>query len=160
MHIFQNKLITTLLFLLIATGSLLAQLSDTQVLQELKRYRDAGMSQEQITLELSKKGVTQAQAQRLRDQYLKENDEGTKVVPSDKGLQNGVLRGEGGFTENRIAPEDTIPLQEKVYGQTLFANQNLTFAPNMNMPTPANYVLGAGAELMIDVWADSELNVQ
>ncbi len=54
MHIFQNKLITTLLFLLIATGSLLAQLSDTQVLQELKRYRDAGMSQEQITLELSK----------------------------------------------------------------------------------------------------------
>lgn len=160
MHVIKNKLITTLLFLLIATGSLLAQLSDTQLLQELKRYRDAGLSQEQITLELTKKGVTPQQVQRLRDQYLKENDEGTKVAPSEKGLQNGVLRGEGGYTENRFAPEDTIPPQEKVYGQSLFTNQNLTFAPNMNMPTPANYVLGAGDEIMIDVWGNSELNVQ
>ena len=160
MHIFKNKLITTLLFLLIATGSLLAQLSDSQVLQELKRYRDAGMSQEQITLEMSKKGVTPAQAQRLRDQYLNEEGGAAVVISSDNSLQEGVLRGETGFTDNRTAAEDTTSPEERVYGHSFFSTQNLTFAPNMNMPTPANYVLGAGDQIMIDVWGDSELNVQ
>lgn len=47
-----------------------------------------------------------------------------------------------------------------MYGRELFQSQNLTFAPNMNMPTPANYILGAGDQIIIDVWGDSELNLQ
>lgn len=160
MHVIQNKLITTLLFLLIATSSILAQLSDSQALQEFSRFRAAGMTQEQITQELMKKGVSPAQVQRVRDQYLNQSGEGGEVFSSEKGLQNSVLRGDGVFAVNRTVAEDTIPPHERVYGQSFFSNQNLTFAPNMNMPTPANYVLGAGDEIMIDVWGDSELNVQ
>ena len=158
MHVNPSRFLTFLLLFLLTAGSLFAQISDSQVIEELKRYRDAGMSQEQIIREMTKKGVTPAQVQRLRDQYL--NQEGEAAAPSGKSLQDDVLRGEAGFTENPVATEDKGTPTESVYGQSLFSSQNLTFAPNMNMPTPANYVLGPGDEVIIDVWGDSELNVR
>ncbi len=158
MHVNPSRFLTVLLLFLLTAGSLFAQISDSQVIEELKRYRDAGMSQEQIIREMTKKGVTPAQVQRLRDQYL--NQEGEAAAPSGKSLQDDVLRGEAGFTENPVATEDKGSPTESIYGQSLFSSQNLTFAPNMNMPTPANYVLGPGDEVIIDVWGDSELNVR
>ncbi|MDD4436373.1 MAG: SLBB domain-containing protein, partial [Bacteroidales bacterium] len=47
-----------------------------------------------------------------------------------------------------------------VFGKNLFASKNLTFQPNMNMPTPENYELGAGDEVIIDIWGNSELTVR
>ena len=46
-----------------------------------------------------------------------------------------------------------IPL---VFGQEMFQNKNLTFAPNYNMATPPSYVLGAGDEIVVEVWGPSE----
>lgn len=160
MHVNPSRFLTVLLLFLLTAGSLFAQISDSQVIEELKRYRDAGMSQEQIIREMTKKGVTPAQVQRLRDQYLNQEGEAAAAAPSGKSLQDDVLRGEAGFTENPVATEDKGTPTESVYGQSLFSSQNLTFAPNMNMPTPANYVLGPGDEVIIDVWGDSELNVR
>ncbi len=160
MHVNPSRFLTVLLLFLLAAGSLFAQISDSQVIEELKRYRDAGMSQEQIIREMTKKGVTPAQVQRLRDQYLNQEGEAAAAAPSGRSLQDDVLRGEAGFTENPVATEDKGTPTESVYGQSLFSSQNLTFAPNMNMPTPANYVLGPGDEVIIDVWGDSELNVR
>ncbi len=47
-----------------------------------------------------------------------------------------------------------------IFGREVFSSRNLTFAPNYNMPTPADYVLAAGDEVIIDVWGASELNVR
>lgn len=160
MHVNPSRFLTVLLLFLLTAGSLFAQISDSQVIEELKRYRDAGMSQEQIIREMTKKGVTPAQVQRLRDQYLNQEGQAATTSPSEKSLQDNVLRGEAGFTENPVVTEDKGSPTESVYGQSLFSSQNLTFAPNMNMPTPANYVLGPGDEVIIDVWGDSELNVR
>lgn len=160
MHVSHSRLITILMLFLLATSSLLAQMSDKQVIEEMKRYSDAGMSQEQIIKEMTKKGVTPAQAQRLYDQYFNQGDSEVTVVSSGNTLQDDVLRGEGGFTENIVTAADVESPTERVYGQSFFSSQNLTFAPNMNMPTPANYVLGAGDEILIDIWGDSELNVR
>ena len=44
----------------------------------------------------------------------------------------------------------------QVFGRNIFNNQMLTFQPNMNMATPVNYRLGAGDEVIIDVWGASQ----
>ena len=160
MQVTHSRFVTLLLLFLFVSAGLFAQISDSQVIEQLKQYRDAGMSQEQIIKEMSKKGVTPAQVQRLRDQYLNQEGDAAAAVPSDNTLQDDVLRGEAGFTENPEAAEDAGSPTERVYGQSFFTSQNLTFAPNMNMPTPANYVLGAGDEILIDIWGNSELNVR
>lgn len=46
--------------------------------------------------------------------------------------------------------------ESEVFGRNIFNNQMLTFQPNMNMATPANYRLGAGDNVIIDVWGSSQ----
>lgn len=53
--------------------------------------------------------------------------------------------------------QDSI-LVNSVFGREIFSAHNLTFAPNYNLPTPANYVLGASDRLFIDLWGEAEAN--
>lgn len=46
--------------------------------------------------------------------------------------------------------------ENQVFGRNIFNNQMLTFQPAMNMATPSNYRLGAGDEVIIDVWGASQ----
>ncbi len=46
--------------------------------------------------------------------------------------------------------------EKEVFGRNIFNNQMLTFQPNMNMATPANYRLGAGDDVVIDIWGASQ----
>ena len=42
----------------------------------------------------------------------------------------------------------------KFFGRNIFASRNLSFEPNLNIPTPENYRLGPGDEVIINVWAN------
>ncbi|MBR4644548.1 MAG: SLBB domain-containing protein [Bacteroidaceae bacterium] len=46
--------------------------------------------------------------------------------------------------------------ENQVFGRNIFNNKLLTFEPNQNMATPANYCLGAGDKVVIDVWGVSQ----
>ena len=50
--------------------------------------------------------------------------------------------------------------KHSIFGRNLFNNKNLTFEPSLNIPTPENYVLGPGDEVIIDIWGNSELTVR
>ena len=141
------------LFFLAVSLSLSAQMSDQQVIQEVQRMDNAGMSQQQILTELNRRGVSMAQLQRIREiQDADTND----VIDFDQ---------REGFRDDSyvpvIAAQAPIPIinpEDRDFGQHIFAPGNLTFAPNMNMPTPPNHILGAGDELIIDIWGHVEEN--
>ncbi len=73
----------------------------------------------------------------------------------DKTLKNEQLNEEIGFMDidsliyyrNYFKEDD-----RQVFGRNIFNNEMLTFEPSMNIPTPANYRLGAGDAVIIDVW--------
>ena len=46
--------------------------------------------------------------------------------------------------------------QSKIFGHNIFNNNNLSFEPSQNIPTPANYRLGSGDKVFIDVWGASQ----
>lgn len=46
-----------------------------------------------------------------------------------------------------------------IYGQEIFSNTNLSFTPSLNIPTPVDYILATGDEVLINVWGASELNL-
>ena len=50
--------------------------------------------------------------------------------------------------------------EEEVFGRNIFNSTNLTFEPSTNLPTPANYRLGAGDEVIIDIWGTSQVSIQ
>ncbi|WP_352421121.1 SLBB domain-containing protein [Proteiniphilum sp.] len=155
----EYKIIGLLTLLIFVNGILLAQVSDQQAIQELRKYENSGMSQQQILMELNKKGITASQLQRLRSQYEEEK----KVT--DGGMESDYDSSENSFRETSevsvlTAQTPQTDPENQIYGQNFFTSKNLTFSPNMNMPTPANYVLGPGDQLIIDVWGNSELNVR
>lgn len=49
---------------------------------------------------------------------------------------------------------------KKIYGHDIFSSQYLSFEPNQNLPTPEDYVLGPGDEVIIDVWGTNEANIK
>ncbi len=42
--------------------------------------------------------------------------------------------------------------ENKIYGHAIFESQQMNFLPSYNIPTPANYKLAAGDEVVIDIW--------
>lgn len=43
-----------------------------------------------------------------------------------------------------------------IFGSEIFNNEHISFSPNMNMPTPKNYILSTGDQLIIDIYGFSE----
>ena len=48
----------------------------------------------------------------------------------------------------------------KIYGHDLFDNEDLTFEPNESAATPADYVIGPGDQIIIDVWGENEVAIK
>ncbi len=46
--------------------------------------------------------------------------------------------------------------KKKIFGHSIFSNENLTFEPNLQIATPEGYRLGPGDEIIIDVWGAAE----
>lgn len=127
--------------------------AQAQIPQELiDKAKAAGMTDEQIQQEIAKR--------------MKQSENG----------QSTQTASEAKVTDRQILPEEIVPpldqqrdanrpasgtdLGETVFGREIFANKNLSFEPDLNIPTPKDYILSAGDELLISVWGDSELNLK
>ena len=166
-----------------------AQMSDTQVMQQIQREQKTGASQSQIATRLMQKGVTMQQLQRVRSQY--ENLNGGKSTRSsgnnsDVLVEDSRLRDNNGavlvdsagnilFTQQVKATSATDITREKlkkaelddntyngkiVFGRDIFNKKALSFEPNMNIATPTNYVVGPGDKVFIDVYGASQKSEQ
>lgn len=62
-------------------------------------------------------------------------------------------------SENNASFVDDASKKKMVFGREIFSQKSLTFAPNMNLATPKNYRLGAGDELMVNIYGASEDNI-
>lgn len=130
----------------------MAQMSDTEILAYVKKQTDAGMNQTQIAQNLVKRGVSVQRLQELKSMYEDTNSDGgerttgSAVVVSRERLANGEERGE----------MPMIVSEKKIFGHDIFRSKNLSFEPNMNIPTPSDYVLGPGDEIIIDIFGSSQ----
>lgn len=149
---FTRRLILVTAALLLVAAAF-AQMSDQQLIEELKRYSTSGLSQEKILTELASKGVTREQLERIKAQYdsSKATATGTAVTP-DNRTRESVASG----PDQVIVVDAPAQGPDEIFGRKLFSSKNLTFQPNLNLPTPENYQLGTGDEIIVDIWGNSE----
>lgn len=50
--------------------------------------------------------------------------------------------------------------EDQVFGRNIFNSNKLTFEPTSNLPTPSGYRLGAGDEVIIDIWGTNQVSIQ
>ncbi|MBS4070855.1 MAG: SLBB domain-containing protein [Algoriphagus sp.] len=140
-------------------------LSDAQLEQLIKRAEASGLNEEQLQSVAIERGMPLSEAAKLRQRIdaLKSRRSGPKSrLESNAG---GILRSvEGRESEDDIFDSlrksdpyyELSPIQKKIFGFTLFYNKKINFTPSLNIPTPPNYVLGPGDQLLIDVYGASQ----
>lgn len=146
------------------TGTVQAQsMTDGQVLEYVKDGVKQGKDQKQMAAELARRGVTQEQAQRVKELY--ERQSGTNpATMQGTDLNEARLREEtkdetSGMLDDQPTTEE-LGREERVFGRNIFNTRNLTFEPNSNMATPPNYRLGPGDEVIIDIWGASQNTIR
>ena len=94
----------------------------------------------------------------------KEENTGNEKLPKEKQKKQQKEK-EQNMQENMafldldsvLYYKNLLKEETPVFGRNLFNNELLTFEPAMNIPAPADYILGAGDQVIIDVWGASQM---
>ena len=179
-----------LMALVFSTGTLSAQsLSDKKVVEVIKAEKAKGNDGNAIAAKLLKMGVTPAQLRRIKAKYESEQnglgaievsgirrsrvtDENRQSRENENYMLAGsrdtnqdkqsMLKNEMSFldVDSLLYYRNALKDNNEVYGRNLFNNELLTFEPAANIPTPTDYVLGAGDQVIIDIWGVSQQSIE
>ncbi len=128
-----------------------SDISDAQLKAYMERGEKEGISFTDAMNMARARGMSASVANELlrRAQTIQMQNEPS--VQAASALRVGEVEEE--FIE---LAEDSLEIEEPegplIYGKSLFENQQQSFEPSMNIPTPVNYVLGPGDELVVDIW--------
>lgn len=164
-----KRILTTsicLMLLCALSTPVYAQMSDDAVVAHVKEGMASGKSQNELVKELAARGVTRAQAERLKERLEKEQSGRTEAIRT-VGAQERMRRTNDSFSDVDLVLADSLDTTDSeelitplVFGRNIFTNRNLTFAPSMNIPTPANYKLGPGDEVIVDIWGTNQATIR
>ena len=135
-------------------------LSDQQIKQYLQQAQSAGYSDAQIIQQLQSSGMSTSQVQklqmRIKDIRSKQNGGTSSDSTSFGGRQLNYKPDTLDTTKRR----KTIftDFKPKIFGADLFNKKNNSFAPNLNIATPVNYIVGPNDQLDINVYGKSSVN--
>ncbi|WP_110311599.1 SLBB domain-containing protein [Dysgonomonas alginatilytica] len=165
----MKKIIFCLFLFLLSSNMMFAQMSDEQIINYVKQEVDKGTSQQIIATNLMKQGVTKGQLERIKEQQEQKQTSGTTSTKSSSELrrdrkesvEDDLIAGDLDQVNSNVTPdalndENVI----EVFGKNIFNAKNLTFSPNINIPTPIDYRLGPGDEVVIDIWGASQTSVR
>ena len=147
----------------------MAQMSDDAVYNYVEDGLASGKSQETIIKELASRGVTMAQAERIKKRL--EDMHGTTDVVRSVSASDTRSRKPGQSLDITVIEEEmptasvvtttpAVPDSHQVFGRNIFNNRNLSFAPSENLATPENYKLGPGDEVIIDIWGTNQNTIR
>ena len=147
-------------------------MTDEEILQFIKDEQDKGTDNKAIVLMLLKKGVTREQLNKIRQDYVKRENNKKKIAKNDneelvRVRKNQELTNEMGYFKDSLdvlIPDsmDLLRMEEEmnkkieIFGHNIFKDKELIFEPNLNISTPANYKLGPGDEVIVDIWGAAQ----
>lgn len=146
-------------------------MSDQQVLDYAKNGLASGKSQKQVATELAARGVTRAQAERVKDLYERQQGNAVTVHASNteatssrahvvSGNENSAEEVDPLSTPDSGTELKTVETSDAIFGRGLFSGGSLNFAPSENMATPLNYTLGPGDEVIIDLFGHNQTTLR
>lgn len=167
------SIVFSFLVLMPCTATAQSTMTDQQVLDYVKSGMASGKKQNDIIKELALKGVDRAQAARVKKLYEAQlgGKENAAAVESAVAASREHVPNAGSAEDiDPLMTQDvqktansgvTLPeASDGVYGRSVFRNKNLSFAPSKNMPTPKNYILGPGDEVIVDIFGANQSTIR
>jgi len=152
-------------------------LSDDQISKLLLQAQSSGMTESELEDQALQRGMPPEQIALLKQRIsqLSSGKQNKSVNPSTQANQNTKrnynresqnsklkalqpIPSDRADTSRKVLSFDNIfeGVRVKVFGEDLFNNPNLTFEPNLRIPTPKNYQLGPDDQILIDIYGYSE----
>lgn len=167
------SIVFSFLVLMPCTATAQSTMTDQQVLDYVKSGMASGKKQNDIIKELALKGVDRAQAARVKKLYeaqLGGKENAAAVESAVAASREHVPNAESAEDIDPLMTQDvqktansgvTLPeASDGVYGRSVFRNKSLSFAPSKNMPTPKNYILGPGDEVIVDIFGANQSTIR
>ena len=181
--------IAILLLLLVGVQWVSAQkMSDDKVVEYVMEAQEKGMSQQQIAKDLLRQGVTMDQINRIKRKMDAAGKTGVGATLNEKTRTRTSPKGNAVKLEKDRVEKDKMTSSEReqmmgseigflfpdstmmymmeeskkkeIFGHRIFQNKEVAFEASFNLPTPANYKLGPGDEVSIDIWGAAQSNIQ
>ena len=132
-------------------------LTDEDILKYKQQLQQSGVSETQAEQLAIQKGLPSSEILKLRARVSKIES----TISSNNSKKNDNMSLSRSYDSTNIQSFEYKKKNDKelsVFGSELFTNTNLTFEPNLRIPTPKNYVLGPDDEVVIDVFGYQEVN--
>ena len=131
------------------------QLSDQQLIQLWTQSQRAGMSESDAIKELVKRGLSATEVDMFKKRLVKLQGSNKTAFSKEALIKDTAF-----FVRDSawIIDLPDVRIKSPYYGFEFFSNAQSNFSPNMNMATPANYVLGPLDELNITITGLNELS--
>lgn len=134
-------------------------LSDDQIRNYWQQAQSRGLSLSELEVLGRQRGVSSLQLQKLRSRI--QGLSATSIEPAGvitaQTDSRQVFNTSGGFGLNTNENISGLSEEEsKIFGFGLFKRSSLSFTPNLNLPTPVDYILGPGDELLLDLWGTTQ----
>lgn len=127
------------------------ELSTEQIREADREIQSRGLSLSEFEQVAIVQGASRQQVQQLIQRIRQVRAQGT--VSEDRIDDTGERRLQ---TIDEPFREVERPEEIRIFGMDLFDRVSVSFEPSMNIPTPKDYTLGAGDELIIDIWGAAE----
>ncbi len=137
-------------------------LSDQQILGYIQQAEERGLSQSDLEVLARQRGVSENEISKLRrrveslkGELINSQSKGTPEKTNRRSTESLVKEdvfGSISGSERAVLSEK----QQKIFGFDLFQSQDLTFAPNLNIPTPQDYQLGPQDVVIVDLWGATQ----
>ena len=179
----MSRLKLLLLFLFITTAPVIGQIGNNQQYNnvdittvnidnltdgQIKTYWDRAQAQgytlDQFLALARSRGMQETQVMKLRQRIMQlDSYSGTQKSNAKNKNTNDKMRrpaeGDDIFGYTGREKKDSLNRKQKkdsIFGMSFFKNPKISFTPNLNMPTPENYQVGPGDELLVEVWGATE----
>lgn len=174
----QKGLLLSLLFLLAGIVPLMAQgmgdinfrdinveeMTDTQLQQINQEVQDRGINMQQFEqLAIAQGGdprEIRRLVSRLQEVRLRGDDSREDSTPRRPARETRLI---GNLDDQEFVDmqsDSLLPDSLQIFGMDLFEQVSMSFEPSFNVPTPENYSIGAGDQLVIDIWGAAEQTYQ
>lgn len=133
-----------------------SDISDAQLEQYIERANQQGVSITEAFTMARARGLSPSVANDLMQRV--ERIKNLKTSTSVNGGQLRAVESQTALVEDSVRIDSVkVKFDEgpQVFGSNLFNKGNTSFQPYMNIPTPVNYVMGAGDEIVIDIWGSA-----
>lgn len=140
-------------------------LTDEEIMQYKLQLQQSGLSEAQAEQLAIQRGFPVSEIVKLRARLARLD--ANSISPDLKkkvAEQAKKEKLEGGRTVDTTGFEkDLKKIKEKtfstfIFGGDLFNNDNITFEPNLRIPTPKNYIIGADDEIIVDIYGYQEVS--